>query len=209
MVHTIIHLFSFAVKKRKEKKLDVVRLWIFLPNVKNFYNRVTSAHESIFKRDVSENMLLKIRLFRLKFPSKFASRCICLNITVIPNKEGSGRLKRSQYGIFYVLETFLNRPYEDAFIAVFVILTLQGKRPLEAPIFRLLFLKTSKCETLTCVDELVCLQSRPLTERLSTQLTHEVLYTCRHGGTRMNTKSRQKRPRKDPRPKFFRWRSTH
>lgn len=32
---------------------------------------------------------------------------------------------------------------------------------------------------LACVDKLVCLQSRPLTERLSTQFTHEVLYTCR------------------------------
>lgn len=43
-------------------------------------------------------------------------------------------------------------------------------------------------ETLACMDELVRLQRRPLAERLSAQLAHEVLYTC---GSRVTAVSSQ------------------
>lgn len=34
-----------------------------------------------------------------------------------------------------------------------------------------------ECASLACVDELVRFKRGPLTERLATQLTHEILYT--------------------------------
>lgn len=42
-----------------------------------------------------------------------------------------------------------------------------------------IIMNSARHETLACVDELVCLKGRPFTEGLPTQLTHEVLYTCR------------------------------